>query len=216
MAYIYQASIWCDDCGEAIRKRLDEAGERPEDLDLDDESSFDSDDYPKGPFSDDDESDTPNHCASEEECPNAIELDDGRKVGAIVSGLTEDGVAYVRDAKDSPCVRAWREHYDIEPLFTVKLDNLDDRDGCVMATVSGAGALKWAKNDQSIAGSRWEASDGDDFAYAMPCDHAGLVAELEKEGYTLDLDDYTPPEEDEEGVGDVEPEGDGDVEPEDS
>jgi hypothetical protein len=28
----------------------------------------------------------------------------------------------------------------------------------------------------------------------MPGDHAGLVAELEKEGYTLNLDEYSPPE----------------------
>lgn len=76
--------------------------------------------------------------------------------------------------------------------FTVKLDNLDDRDGAVMATVSGRGAGRWAKNDQSIGGSMWE-SDDENFAYAMPVDHPGLVAELEKEGYDLDLDDYSPP-----------------------
>jgi len=191
MAYIYQATLWCDDCGQAICQRLDEAGEGPEDKS--DETSFDSDDYPKGPFSDDDdESDSPSHCDSGAECPNAVELDDGSKVGAIVSGLTEDGIAYVRGAKDSPCVREWREHYELEP-FTVHLDNLEGRDGCVMATVSGPGALKWAKDDQTIAGERWESADGDDFAYAMPVDHPGLVADLEKEGYTLNLDNYTPP-----------------------
>lgn len=193
MAYIYQAALWCDDCGEAIRKRLDEAGEAPEDPS--DESSYDSDDYPKGPDSDDDEADSPSHCDSGAECLNALELDDGSKVGAIVSGLTDEGVVYVRGAKNSPCARAWREHYELEP-FTVHLDNLDDRDGCVMATVSGPGALKWAKEeDRSIAGAMWESGDSDDFAYAMPGDHIGLVAELENEGYTLNLDEYSPPEE---------------------
>jgi len=59
---------------------------------------------------------------------------------------------------------------------------------------SGPGAIKWAKEDQTIAGERWESADGDDFAYAMPADHPGLVAELEKEGYTLNLDEYSPPE----------------------
>lgn len=191
MAYTYQAALWCDECGEAIRKRLDEAGEGPEDPS--DLSSYDSDDYPKGPDSDDDESDSPSHCDAGAECLNALELDDGSKVGAIVSGLTDDGVDYVRGAKNSPCVRAWREHYELEP-FVVHLDNLEDRDGCVMATVSGPGALQWAKEDQTIAGERWESADGDDFAYALPTDHPGLVAELEKEGYTLNLDEYSPPE----------------------
>jgi hypothetical protein len=211
MAYIYQAALWCDDCGEAIRKRLNEAGEGPEDPG--DETSYDSDDYPKGPSPDDDESDSPNHCESGAECPNAILLDDGTKVGAIVSGLTDEGIAYVRGAKDSPCVRAWRAHYELEPI-TVHLDNLDDRDGCVMVTVSGPGAHAWAMEDQTIAGARWE-GDRDDFAYAMPADHPGLVAELESEGYTLNLDEYSPPE-DEEGLGGVEPEGDDDIEPEPS
>lgn len=76
--------------------------------------------------------------------------------------------------------------------FTVKLDNLDDRDGCVMATVSGLGALTWAKDDQTIGGASWEGADGDDFAYAMPLDHPGLVEELEGEGYELDLSEYDP------------------------
>lgn len=78
--------------------------------------------------------------------------------------------------------------------YTVSLDNLDDREGCVMVTASGHGAGAWAKRQQSIGGSSWE-RDGSDFAYAMPCDHAGLVAELEAEGYVLNLDDYSPPSE---------------------
>lgn len=77
--------------------------------------------------------------------------------------------------------------------FVVKLDNLEDRDGAVMAFVEGKGAAKWAKDQQSIADSNWE-SDGPDFAYAMPTDHEGLVEELESEGYDLNLDEYSPPE----------------------
>lgn len=194
MAYTYQAALWCDDCGEAIRKKLDEAGEGP--ADPSDESSYDSDDYPKGPFSDDEPADCPSHCDAGGGCLNALELSDETIVGAIVSGLTEDGQRYVREAEYSPCARAWREHYGIEPfVFVVHLDNLEDRDGCVLATVSGPGAYKWATDDQSIGGSRWEMGENDAFAYAMPGDHAGLVAELENEGYTLNLDEYSPPEE---------------------
>ncbi len=78
--------------------------------------------------------------------------------------------------------------------YTVSLDNLDDREGAVMVTASGSGAGQWAKRMQSIGGSMWE-RDGSDFAYAMPTDHPGLVAELEAEGYVLNLDDYSPPSE---------------------
>jgi hypothetical protein len=85
--------------------------------------------------------------------------------------------------------------YESRKQFTVKLDNLDDRDGCVMATIEGPDAHLHAKDDQTIAGSRWEcAGDMPELAYAMPCDHAGLVAELEAEGYDLDLSEYCPPD----------------------
>ena len=193
MAYVYQADLWCDDCGKALRERLvQEGGDAPEDPD--DEDSYDSDDFPKGPYPDEDPSDSPSHCGSGAECLNAVLLDDGTEVGAIVSGLTDEGAYYVRSQNDSPCVRAWLDHYGLEP-FTVYLDNLDDREGAVMAEVHGQGALRWAKEDQSIAGASWEGADGDDFAYAMPTDHPGLVEELEKEGYRLNLDAYSPPEE---------------------
>jgi hypothetical protein len=59
MAYIYQADVYCDDCGAAICDELDAKGEAPENTD--DEYSYDSDDYPKE-ADDNDEADTPQHC----------------------------------------------------------------------------------------------------------------------------------------------------------
>jgi hypothetical protein len=109
--YIYQADVWCDDCGRAIRSGLLLAGKAPENIE--DESSYDSDDFPKGPYSDNEESDTPQHCASGEDCPNHETLDDGRKVGMLFGSLTSDGVEYVQQCEDSPCVRLWREHFDL-------------------------------------------------------------------------------------------------------
>ena len=73
----------------------------------------------------------------------------------------------------------------------IKLDNLDDREGAVMIT---CGDQEAAKLDQSIAGAMWEAPGDMDIAYAMPTDHAELVAELEEQGYELDLDEYCPPD----------------------
>lgn len=74
----------------------------------------------------------------------------------------------------------------------IKLDNLSDRAGCVLVTSHDVAA---ARDDQSIAGSRWEVADGA-LAYAMPTDSFGLLAELKAEGYDVDDSEYSPPDED--------------------
>jgi hypothetical protein len=75
--------------------------------------------------------------------------------------------------------------------FRIKLDNLDDREGCVMIE---AESKILAVHDQSIAGSHWEAPDDLPIAYAMPGDHPGLLEELKKEGYEINEDEYCPPD----------------------
>lgn len=84
--------------------------------------------------------------------------------------------------------------------FTVKLDNMSssDEDPQVTASVSGNGAAKWAKDDQTIDGTIWESRGDPDFAYAVLSDDPGLVGRLEAEGYELDLAEYFPPDEHEE------------------
>lgn len=87
--YIYRADIYCEDCGERLcRERLPEiefpretnsrdTGFRP-----DDETTYDSDYYPKGPYpGGGGESDSPVHCG-----------DCGVYIGAP---LTQDGAKYV-------------------------------------------------------------------------------------------------------------------------
>lgn len=71
--YIYQASLWCDDCGDEIKRMLDCA-------DRDDSFDDDSEHYPQW-GSDDSESDCPEHCDG---C--------GKFLG---NSLTSDGVDYV-------------------------------------------------------------------------------------------------------------------------
>jgi hypothetical protein len=91
--------------------------------------------------------------------------------------------------------------------FTIYLDNLDeDGQETVSVHVNGPGALRWAKEfDQSIMGSNWEGSDGDDFARTEISDSPTLVEDLEAEGYVLNTDNYSPPDAEE---GDArEPEG---------
>jgi len=64
----------------------------------------------------------------------------------------------------------------------------------VTAYAEGPYAHEWADWDGYIAGSSWETpSDMPGTAYACPCDHPGLVAELRAEGYKLDLSDYEDP-----------------------
>ena len=105
-AYIYQAALYCEDCGRAIRKRLRQEGKAPDD---------DSDNYPKGPFGDGGgESDCPEHCAAYDDCLNAIDLPDGRKIGAwLENPLTGDGVNYVREAiaAGGEATKLWGQWY---------------------------------------------------------------------------------------------------------
>lgn len=117
-AYIYCADIYCESCGEAIRKRLTDEGMI---VDTADEYSYDSDDFPKGPFPDGGgEADCPQHCGSGEACLEAITLTegDGRKVGAFLENpLTSYGVKYVReelvDDPDGEVVNLWADFYGL-------------------------------------------------------------------------------------------------------
>lgn len=85
--YMYQAALLCEGCGKAQREHLDAAfaenGVEP--VDADDESSYDSDRYPKGPYGDGGgEADCPQHC---DQC------------GVFLGNpLTPDGDTYVREA----------------------------------------------------------------------------------------------------------------------
>lgn len=115
MAYVYQADLWCDACAADIARALRSTGTVPEDPS--DHDSFDSDDYPKGPFPDDDPSDAPHHCAGGRDCTRRIVLRDGKTVSALVSGLTEEGRKYVleriQSLPQSALVAFWEEHYNL-------------------------------------------------------------------------------------------------------
>jgi len=57
--YVYAADTYCEDCGDAIKATLS-TPESP-----DDECTWDSSDYPKGPYDTArDEVDSPNHCGA--------------------------------------------------------------------------------------------------------------------------------------------------------
>ena len=75
MAYIYQAELWCNSCGEGIRSELTNAGKRPADGTL-----ADSDEWPAH-IGTPDASDSVHHCASGEACYNALDLTEYREPG---------------------------------------------------------------------------------------------------------------------------------------
>ena len=111
MPFIYQADLWCNSCGRAIRKRL--RRERKAPADPRDEYSYDSDEFPKY-ASDSGEADCPQHCGAGEDCLEAVELPTGRKVGALLStDLTEEGVRYVEEtiAQGGEVAELWAEAF---------------------------------------------------------------------------------------------------------
>jgi len=87
--YIYQCDIYCEKCGEIIKKSLPG------------KPSNESGDYPQGPY-EVSEADYPQHCA---DCGLFLE-----------NPLTEDGENYVREyvinAPKNETVKQWIEFYD--------------------------------------------------------------------------------------------------------
>lgn len=111
--YQYKADEYCQRCGKSICDRLKAEGKAP--ADPSDEYSYDSGEYPKGPFSTD-AVDSVRHCGAGADCLDAIELPDGDKIGALLEhSLTADGVEnlkeQIRRHPDSPIVKLQVEHY---------------------------------------------------------------------------------------------------------
>lgn len=92
--YMYQAALLCEGCGERRRGGLRRAGNEPPNIE--DECSYDSDRYPKGPFCDGGgEADSPQHC---DHCSVFLE-----------NALTSDGYGYLSELADMP--EEWVEFY---------------------------------------------------------------------------------------------------------
>jgi len=104
-AYVFQAALLCKQCGESVKEYLAAQGKAP--TNPDDEYTYDSDEYPKGPYDDGGgEADCPQHC---DQCRTFLG-----------NPLTGDGGNYVRDAiadnNGNPAVLdEWREFYDYLP-----------------------------------------------------------------------------------------------------
>lgn len=109
LAYLYNADLYCESCGDQIKDELNKEGKAP--ANPNDEYTYDSGEYPKGPYSNGGgEADQPNHCGNRE-CQVFLE-----------NPLTEDGHNYVLDclienkgsgAGSSDILELWSTHYGI-------------------------------------------------------------------------------------------------------
>lgn len=91
-AFIYNADIYCPTCAAKIKAQLDGEGKTP--ANPDDESSYDSGQYPKGPTANGGgETDSPQHCADCKVYLGAPLTDDGIKyaVNSLAEYVTDDG-----------------------------------------------------------------------------------------------------------------------------
>lgn len=101
MGYIYKADNYCDKCGDEICEELTKQGKAPEDPD--NESTYDSDDFPKSADHESEESDSPQHCAN---CKEFLE-----------NPLTQDGYKYAQRCLNAcgenltPVLKQWADFY---------------------------------------------------------------------------------------------------------
>lgn len=108
MCYMYQAALWCEDCGRSMCAMLLREKAVPTGFDPDDESSYDSDDFPKE-CDVSEESDSVQHCEAGRDCLNALYVPEwdtpatkgtaaeGGKVGCwLKNDLTTEGIEHLR------------------------------------------------------------------------------------------------------------------------
>jgi hypothetical protein len=86
--YVYQASLLCSDCAEAIIKDLEKEGQI---------DTGDSESWPQGPHGNGGgEADSPQHCDMGKRCKNSIPVPNGNEIGCPLGNpLTSDGNTYV-------------------------------------------------------------------------------------------------------------------------
>jgi hypothetical protein len=125
LAYVYQAALLCEECGEAVVKELKKEGRK---------DTGDSDDFPQGPVREGGgEADSPQHCDMNERCLCAVQVPGGKKIGCPLGNpLTNDGQKYVaetvakntlaKSAHQRAIGRLWRLLYDhLKPDHLVRV-----------------------------------------------------------------------------------------------
>jgi len=124
--YVFQASLLCEECAADVRQDVP----FPRGADPEDEATWDSDEWPKGPYPDGGgESDSPQHC----DCCGLF----------LCNPLTAEGREYVREAVEEhartghgACAAEWARFYGIrcpQPVGT----EVREPDGCYLSVPAG-------------------------------------------------------------------------------
>lgn len=131
-------------------------------------------------------------------CPACVNGENGSEVG---NPEVDDDKQWTIDGHDcywegpvmhcDHCGDEIESAYGDPDAMKIKLDNQDHTDGMVLVTCADKDA---ARDDQSIDGNNWECPRDMDIAYAIISDRPGLVAELEKQGYDVNTDEYSEPD----------------------
>lgn len=114
---VYRADVYCCTCTDAIRDDLFLAKKCP--VNLDDETTYDSDEFPKFIVGHNDPSDSPQHCGNGRECLEPLVLGRNTYGAFLDQPLTADGEQYVREQhrdRPSDLTRFWMRHYDLKVL----------------------------------------------------------------------------------------------------
>ncbi len=171
-AFIFCADIYCEKCGESFRELITHNGNAP--ADPENEYSYDSEYFPKGPFADGGgEADTPQHCGNGGLCLDPTVIG-GEKYGKFLENdLTHHGVENVREMhREGPTAvtEFWMDFYesngypDIRPKRWVIEDWAGNRKfhDKVFATEDDANAFLMA-----------QFPDDDDLGEFCPCELEG-------------------------------------------
>lgn len=110
MVYMFQAALLCQGCGNAVIEDMKVLHPEKVPADAADESSYDSDQFPKGPYDNGGgEADCPQHC---DHCHVFLE-----------NPLTPDGIVYTADAVrrheedgdgNAEVIGEWKDYYGDE------------------------------------------------------------------------------------------------------
>lgn len=159
-AFTYQADVWCKHCGQNIINDLTANGKAP--ADPENESSYDSGDFPKSYDPDSESADSPQNCASGT-C-GGVYTSNGRQLtyGTFLeNGLTEDGYQALQQMLNkagqylTPPQKEWAEFYGFSYFqnpYTSALDWLHSRLDTLAQKTEGDGAADLLDIARTIAG----------------------------------------------------------------
>lgn len=183
----FQGEALCDSCGSELWEKI-KAEYKENEADINPVMRYDSELFPV-PFEDENASDCPDHCASRERCQEYIPLDDGSKIGSLLTDtLTDDGFAYViASHRSNPTLVSglWMAQFNISPVvsdFDVDLIR-QEIEGMMIGAVNPNGTIVIMIGDERVTFNLRDHTDGINRGFdgqAVPVDcFIGSIRETE-------------------------------------